>query len=452
MKTTRKSIALAGLLAIGVVGLASANTIEYVHIAGAPAYRQDSIAVINTLIATFPGAGETGAYNKVVVPATGSVDPTNATAEQWYIPNFASGTDLVISIALTGSAAGVESVSSGSTALEQNFIPDSASTASLIGNPNNSGSLANTEAHVPDFTLSDTFQASTPYNGTTTVLQKPASTVVHNTYTWNPLNSTNVAVEPYVWVATPGLAARGVTNITTAQAQNLYQNGKLPLSYFTGNSADANSYVYPLTRDPGSGSRIVALAETGVGASTQIQTYEPSVSGASADSLGNYVKGVIATGTVPLYPAGVIKSTQLYDPHAGDTGYPSFGDNTNNQLLAAITSVLSGYSVSAGTAKNSTEFFVAYFNPTDAAEAIAAGAEQLTWNGVTYSQAAVDNGLYSFWSFEQIQSPTSGLSSQATTILNDLIATWPSATLSTGIQLTNVNVTRSVDGGTITQQ
>jgi hypothetical protein len=447
MKTLRASIALTGLLVGGFTGLATAaNTIEYVHISGAPAYRQDSIAVLSAVVASFPGAGETGAYNKVLNPSTGAVDPTNASAEQWYIPNFSSNTDLVISLSLTGSAAGVESVSSGSTSLEQNFIPDADSTASLIGSPNNTGSLPLNEQHVPDFTLSDTFQATTPYNGTVTVLQKPSTTVVHNTYTFGALNSTQVAIEPYVWVGTPGLATRGVTNITTAQAQNLYQYGKLPLSFFTGKSADSTSYVYALTRDPGSGSRLIAAAETGVGVTTLLKTYEPTVTGATADNLGNFVKGTIS-GSIPLYPAGVIKSTQIYDPTAGDTGYPSFGTADQTGLLAAITSTPTVNSSSPSTA----QFFIAYFNPTDGAEAVAAGSEQLTYNGVTYSQANLQNGLYTFWSYEQIQAPST-LSSQASTILNDLVNAWPNATLSTGVQLTGVNVSRSVDGGTITAQ
>ena len=58
MKNTLKTIALAGVFAGGIAGLAPANTLQTVHIAGAPAYRQDSILVINTVVGTFSGAGE----------------------------------------------------------------------------------------------------------------------------------------------------------------------------------------------------------------------------------------------------------------------------------------------------------------------------------------------------------------------------------------------------------
>jgi hypothetical protein len=414
--------------------LASANTIQYVHIAGAPAYRQDSIAVINAIVGTFAGAGETDST---------SSGAGNASAEQWYIPNYTSGVDLVVSASFTGSTAGVESVASGATALEQKFIPDATSTQAGIASPVNGSSITISETHVPDFSLSDTFQATTPFNGSVT-LRQGATGTSHNPYTFSSLSATQLAIEPYVWVGTPGLAARGVTNITTAQAQLLYKNGKLPLAFFTGKSSDETSFVYALSRDPGSGSRLIAVSETGVGVTTSIKTYEPTVTGATADSSGNFVKGTIA-GTVPLYPAGLIASTQIYDPNAGDTGYPSFGTANQLGLLAAITSIPAVNSSSPSTA----EYFVGYFNPTDSTEAEAAGSEQLTYNGTAYSALNLDEGLYSFWSYEQLLAqPT--LAGNQLSFANAIIAAWPNATLVSGVQLTGVNVSRSVDGGPIT--
>ena len=440
MKTTLKTIALAGALAGGIAGLASANTLQTVHVAGAPAYRQDSIAVINTVVGTFTGAGEI---------ASTSTSFANASAVQWFIPNYTSGVDLLVSASFTGSTAGTESVAAGaqnSGALEQKFIPDvtDAAGAAAVGAANNSSSVTISELHVPDFSLSDTFVATTPFNGTVTLRQGTTGTQ-HNTYTFSSLGSTQLAIEPYVWVGTPGLAARGVTNITTAQAQLLYTYGKLPLAFFTGKSSDETSFVYPLSRDPGSGSRLIAVSETGVGVTTSIKTYKPSVSNATADSSGNYVAGTIATGTPPLYPAGVISSTAIYDPNAGDTGYPKFGTADQTGLLAAITSIPSGNASSPSTA----EFFIGYFNPTDAGEAVAAGSEQLTYNGTAYSATNLAEGLYSFWSYENLQA-LSTLAGNQLGFANALVSAWPNATLSSGVQISTVNVSRSVDGGPIT--
>jgi hypothetical protein len=186
------------------------------------------------------------------------------------------------------------------------------------------------------------------------------------------------------------------------------------------------------------------LAETGVGVTTSIKTYKPTVTGATADSAGNFVKGTIS-GSVPLYPAGVISSTQIYDPNAGDTGYPKFGTADQTGLLAAITSTPTVNASSPSTAI----YFIGYFNPTDASEAVAAGSEQLTYNGTTYSPANLAEGLYSFWSYENLQAlPT--LAGNQLGFANALISAWPNATLSSGVQLNAVNVSRSVDGGPIT--
>jgi hypothetical protein len=450
---TLKSIIVAGIAASSLTGLAWAgsgvggNNIEYIHLSGAPAYRQDVIKEINAVVATFPGAGATDAYEKVASGSGGTADFTNATAEQWYIPNFATGEDLVISLSLTGSTAGVESVSSGTATLGQGFLPDTDSTASEIGTGNQVSftgtTTVTTETVTPDFTFSDTFQSTTPFNGTVQFHFGGSATNsgTKETYTYSTLQTSGpLAVEPYVWVATPGFP---VTNVTTEELANLYKNGALPLSYFTGKASDATSTVYGLTRDPGSGSRLVAITELGLSPGQTIKTYEPTVSGASADSLGDYVGGVI-TGAVSLYPAGPIKSTQINDPNPGDTGYPSFADATNNQLLAAITSIPTVNSSSPST----SEYFITYLNPTDGAEAVANNAVQLTFNGVGYnssSPANLQNGQYTFWSYEQIFYPST-LSSPAQTILTDLENNWSSVTLSTGVQLSAISVQRDADG------
>ncbi len=85
-----------------------------------------------------------------------------------------------------------------------------------------------------------------------------------------------------------------------------------------------------------------------------------------SDPNGNFIKGTIASYTVPsganpvpLYTAGQIASTQIYDPTAGDTGYPSFGGANQTSLLAAITS-----------APPAGALFVTYFNTVDGGEAV----------------------------------------------------------------------------------
>ncbi len=422
-----KTITAAGLLAGGIAGLASANTVEKVYVAGAPAYRQDSIATLDAVVKTFAGGGETAS-------TSGTTDYSNASAVQWYIPNYVSGVDLEVNATFSGSSAGIESVAAGN--ITQKFIADGTGT---VGSGAVIGQTAGT-AYQPDFTLSDTFQATTPFNGTVK-LQTSASGFT--TYTFAALTSTKLGIEPYHFVGTANLAGK-VTNISTSQAQLLFKFGQLPLSFFTGNTADETSYVYGLTRDPGSGARLILQAETGIGVKTPLLTYKPTVTGGSLDTQGDNVGGSITdasynpdtgAGGPALYPAGVIASTAVYDPNAGDTGYPKFGTTDTSGLLSAITA----------TVQDPNAYYISYFNNSDAAEAEAHGAVELSWNGVAYSPAAVKEGRYTFWSYEQLF-PAAGLSGNKLSFANAVKTAFPSHSAA---PLSTVNVTRTVDGGPV---
>jgi hypothetical protein len=89
-------------------------------------------------------------------------------------------------------------------------------------------------------------------------------------------------------------------------------------------------------------------------------------------------------------------------------------------------------------------FFVTYLNQSDGAEAVAAGAVELTYNGLPISNTAVDEGNYSFWSYEQVFTPAT-ISGNAATVANWLENNWVSST-----PLSGLNVTKSQDGGIIT--
>lgn len=420
-----KSLKLFVVASLLAGGFASANTTDHVYIVGAPAYRQDSIATINAVVSPYSGAGVT-ATSASTVAAFGSANQV-----QWFIPNYTTGVDLIVNASFTGSSAGIESVAAGS--ITQKFIPDATGT---VGTPV-AGATA-TEAHQPDFTLSDTFQQTTPFNGTVT-LKGPTNTTFF-TKTYQNLTVTKFGVEPYKFVASPGAAAAGLTNISASQAQLLFKNGALPLAFFTGNSADQGKLVYGLSRDPGSGARLIAVAETGIGVKTPIVTYKPTVTGGTVDSNGNRVSGTISDdpANVAIYPKGLIASTGVWDNLDGDTGYPSFGGSGQTGLLLAITSNFSP----AGSA-----FFITYFNVPDGTEAIANGAEELTYNGVPYSLANVAQGKYTFWSYTGLFK-TGSLVGNQLAFANAVTAAFPAHAT---VPLSSVSVSRTVDGGDVTQ-
>ena len=235
-------------------------------------------------------------------------------------------------------------------------------------------------------------------------------------------------------MASPGAAAKGLTAVTTEQIQNLYEHGALPLAYFTGRNSDEGTLVYGLTRDKGSGARLTFQAFTGIGVSTALHTYDPTVTGATADTqTGNFAKGTISS-TIRQWNPGNISSLNIYDLNTGDAGYAKFSDTTQTALLAAITST-----------PPTGALFIAYFNSTDGGEAVANGAEVLSYNGVTQSTAAIQEGQYGFWGYQWLDTPST-LTSQATTVSNALVANWVAS-----IPTTSLNVYRQSEGGRLIQ-
>ena len=67
----------------------------------------------------------------------------------------------------------------------------------------------------------------------------------------------NVCVQPFVWcksIATSG-AVTNITNITWEQAEFGIPNGRIPLSAWTSQVADTNTFVYLMERTKDSGTR-----------------------------------------------------------------------------------------------------------------------------------------------------------------------------------------------------
>lgn len=439
-----KSLVITSVLTASLAGSAfAANVVQHVHIVGAPAYRQNGNDSITAVVAGFAGAGLTA--TSATANTTSAIE--SAKQNQWLIPNYASGVDLIINVTWAGSTAGFESVASGS--VTQKYIADGTGTVAVPV----TGATVGT-AIQPDFTLSDTFQATTIYNGT--VQQQGPTSGAFFTKTFQTLNPSLLGVEAYRWVASPGAATQGLTNLTTLEAQLLYENGSLPLSFFTGKNSDEGTTVYALSRDPGSGSRLVALTETGVGAQSVITTYKPTISatGSSLDSENNYVGGTITdpADNPTIYPAGLIPSTGVWDPNAGDTGYPSFGTNVQGTgLLQAITAT-----------PPSGAIFITYLNIDDSSEALAAGSTLLSWNGISFNPTVgnlstltpVTEGQYTFWSYEQLFAPTAlgtsvvnGYGTNQASFAGKLVAKFPTYA---EVPYSALQVSKSVDGGVVT--
>jgi hypothetical protein len=92
---------------------------------------------------------------------------------------------------------------------------------------------------------------------------------------------------------------------------------------------------------------------------------------------------------------------------------------------------------------------------SDSATAITGGATALAWNGIEYTDAAIQNGQYTFWAYEQLgYLPTYGTTSANGKAVADSLAQEiinVDAALA-GELLSTMNVTRTQEGGPVTPQ
>jgi hypothetical protein len=352
------------LTTAGLLAAATAQAQVEFYITGSTAFRANAYRSIRALY---------GANLVSQNPADSSGTPNvNQVTFSGTLPALFGGQTVTIRTAYNGSAAGVQAVA-------QNL------NLTFLANATPAGDT-NTMSHQADLAFSDVFQAATAFISPS-------------------LDNTNVGVQPFVYVKSLGTAAN-VTNITFQQLQALLPNGVLPLSYFTGNSADDTKYIFLVGRDSGSGTRITAEKD--------------------ALFLGSELEYAPDTNCV----------WNIFSGFSSGSG---------------ITGVLNG---SCGSTTNA----VGYLGLSDAKN-VNSGGNIVTYDGTLPYRglvAAPDftptrKGIYSLWGYEHLYQRTTAsanLKSFRTAfsgeIENDL------ATSTTAIQVSSMGVKRSFDGGPIT--
>jgi len=380
---------LAGSIALACVDSAFADVT--IRITGSTAYRgQTHKAIINILNggavnAAFKGANLNGA-SKATFIGTISGQPALGT--------------VTIKTSWSGSVGGVQTVSNS---LNVPFIPDvpSSTAVATAGAGNATGGAVVADADVteiPQVAMSDTYQNSTPFKANTLVESK-------------------VGVVPFKWVASKG-APTGLTNVTPQLAQALFSNGTLPLALFTGSSADEGTLVYATGRDPDSGTRLTAFAETGVGVNSVVIQYLIGASGGNVTGYTPYAEQIINGITVP----------------EGQGGEASGG---------TLAGLIGNNAATAGTG-----FSITYLSVGDATTAITGGAKELTYNGSLYSVNAVASGQYTFWGYEHLmyRSSLAGDSKTVADLLRDRLKNFDAAAPLLGAMRSS----RPTDGGLVT--
>ena len=405
MKSLKLAL-MAGLAFVGAATTASAVTTTHVYITGSTAYR----GAVQTTITHILKSGFTYAFSdsSSLAKSTFSI----------FTGNLASNNDaVIIKCSFSGSLAGIQSIATAG-GLAQPYITDAA-TESTGG----TASAVTGETDVPTITMADSFQISSPFQGT--------NSVTGTKITYATLSDNIVGIVPFVWVASNG---SGITNINDSQIAQLYGNGTIPLSFFTGLHGDESVNVYATGRNADSGTRLAALADSGYGINNVVTQYTPTVSGGAITGF---------TETPALAVNGVSYP-------AGDGGASSGGTVAGYLNVSSTRAV--GYAIG-------------YLGTSDAATAVSGTTPGtvLSYNGTVYgtgnglttgvgpqasATVTLAEGKYGFFGFEHLDYLTSlsgdGLVT-ATNIATDLSTTTASLS-NAGVFIGDVNVTRDSDG------
>ncbi len=388
------------------VGVASAQT--KIYVTGSTAFRGAAVTEITNLLAGTVSIAYDG-------NTSGVTSQSNANAVTWTGGNI-GGTAVTIKASWSGSGAGIQTVA-GAPAFNVNFLPDGAAGA---GNSDPRGGVNAHEAAVPDIALSDIFQGATFFNGTFS-----GHTYVH-------LTDNTVGVVTFKWAASNGFPAG--KSMTPQLAQNLFTGvGVAPLSMWTGVAADSSKGVYATGRNPDSGTRGTAFAESGIGVFSVVQQYKPTVSGTTATALN-------------LYPVETINGVST-----GVAG--NSGESSGSSLRGYLNLTLTASAYQTWSASLTGGFLLTYLGVSDANTAIGAAtnpAVELSYNGVLFSALAVEQGQYTFWGYEHVMyGALAGIKSTFATNLVNGIKGETSAQLTPNIALTDMTVNRASDGAVV---
>jgi len=384
MKTKTSLLATAATIAL----LGASNGQTVIDITGSTAGRA---TVHPQILANLTGTVTTAWYR-----SDGQATSVGSADAVIYKGGSIGGTPVTVRTYWAGSASGVDFVSN-QIQLDKLFI----STGVTAANAQLTGTLAALQIGtslaaasaetVSEFGFSDVKQAATPFQTNTLAEQ------------------TDMLVLPFRFLRTEFLT--GVTNITSQMARTAYTaGGDTKKSLFTGVAADTES-VFAVGRDNDSGTRIAALAETGIGVFKGLTQWNCLTTGSGATA---------AFSGSPF--------------EVGNGGYASGG---------GVATILGA----SGGGIN----FIGYVGVSDAVSATNNGAVALNFNGVPFSIDNVKNGSYTYWSKYQairritLTAPTSTLFANLKTALIGA----PTAVNGSTIKLSEMTVDRLADGGDV---
>jgi len=393
----------ASVLALCFASMAHAQTRLYV--AGSSAFR----GAFDTAVLNILDDGTDGVHPAAQVAFSGS-SYTGGSGSVVHGTLKSDHSDTYVYAWWTGSAAGVIDLAQGNVL--PNFLLDTTLPAvPALGNPTafNGPVAVGTDPHKIGLAMTDASTSSVAASIATANAPQgknysgdvSSATYVH-AGTGGAATNKTVGVVAFKWVVGnhDGVSADAfpVTNITQQQAEQLTISGSRPMSVFTNNPADAADFALFVGRNEDSGTRIIALAEAQDGFGKPAKSYQ-------LDTGAGFVTGP-AVGTVAavrlwLGNTAVNTVPTLKWIAGGHSGYNT-GGNVGNALKSvnpftglAVTNAPAGF-----VPATSKAYLLSCMGIADANGVVGAGGLELSYNGVPYSVAAVQNGTYSIWGYE----------------------------------------------------
>jgi len=438
-----KSI-LTGMIAVGLASAASATQYT-VHIVGSTAYRAP---VMSAILDYLTSVGTTPKYC-----FWGSSTFRKANAATF---SSTVGSDTyVVECFWTGSAAGVTDLVKANPVDDFLSYSTYSSSMSTTGYYISSSSPTFETAVAPDSAMSDSYyQSVAKVMSDASVVGSSGSALAHSINSATLTNAgvtagpkKTVGIIPFLWVLqNPGSSGVSATNITQNVAKQLLQVGYINFSQLSGLSADITNYAFLVGRNEDSGTRIDSAADAQDGFDiAPFQVLPEFTSNATTSSVyplpayppSGHTGGAGSTlSSIELWPAGVALNTEpgISWAAGGHSGLVSGGDvantlNSTNPGAANITVDDGSGNVtddSAGnnacapldnnyTAGSSQCLLLGYVGVADAYGVLAsiggtaiagqpstAKALGLSYEGVNYSPAAVENGEYTLFGYEHM--------------------------------------------------
>lgn len=388
---------------------------------------------------------------------------TTSTYNNAFNANFGAwngtynGSPIIIKTSYSGALAGIAAVSGN---IDQRFVATDGTGSGSVPNPLTSSNPADYEVAKADFGFSTNFQSTSPYNG------------VFQGVTYSPVVEEIVGISPLGFYASPGFPGSPSSsnpsfqpNITTQLARQLYTQGAVSLALFTGDWAnDKNKIVYAIGRNTDAGQRYGAYTEIGLGTTTQVRVWFPSVTGTTTGS-----GGIVYGGTVnshQLWP--VAQQPGTFAVPLGSGGYSSGALLAQNLTVALGINAYKGQYFDEDTQSNqflypnaTAGYYIGYLTPGDALNRVlgtngvvpvGSRGVALKFNGVDLNNTNVQNGTYTAWVYNRILKPQSGLSGDKLTFANALRDQVKNVDAPSGGGLfddANVFVQRTTDGGPV---